>query len=298
MSDQLAADAAQASEGSTAPEAVPAVDAVTSTPAPETADPAVETPSVEGDAAEAPTAHDQGTTSPKAKPTARDRIAEVIAERNAERERTKAAADAAEFWRKKALGEPDAPTETTAAKPPPKLADFEYDHDRWADAHAKWTEDQVEMRAQAAAQRLLEQQSQTNAQRTVIQQFESREAEFEKTHPDYRAVTGDPRLAEFATPTIAQVMAVSEHGPALGYHLATNPEELVRISRLSPLQQAQALGRIEATLSKAPTPAKKTVSITRAPAPPSPVGGAVPSKKLEDMDINEYMASRTWGRPS
>lgn len=296
MSDQLAPEAAQATEGLAAPEAVTSADDVNSAPAQGTAGPAADTQAIEGDAAEAPTANDQDTRPPaKAKPTARDRIAEVIAERNAERERAKAAADAAEFWRKKALGEaepkPDQP------KPAPKLADFEYDTDRWAEAQAAWVNEQVEHRAQAAAQRLLEQRGQSEQQAQVLRSFEAREAEFAKAHPDYHAVTGDPRLAEFATPTIAQVMAVSEQGPAIGYHLATHPDELVRISRMSPLQQAQALGRIEATLQKAVTPAVKKTVTTRAPAPPSPVGGAVPSKQLQDMDINEYMAARTWGRP-
>ncbi len=301
MSTQLAADAAQASEGLTAPEAVSSADDANSAPAQEPADPAAATPATEGDAAEAPTANDQDGTAPaaKPKPTARDRIAEVIAERNAERERAKAAADAAEFWRKKALGENEtAAPQAPQQKPPPKLADFEYDTDRWADAHAKWTEEQVDARAQAAAQRLLEQRGQADQRAEVLRSFQTREAEFAKSHPDYHAVTGDPRLAEFATPTIAQVMAVREQGPALGYHWATHPDELVRISRMSPLQQAQALGRIEATLQKAPPPAvKKTVTTTRAPAPPSPVGGAVPSKQLQDMDIHEYMANRSWGRP-
>jgi hypothetical protein len=300
MTDQLAPDAAQAPEGSTAPEAVTSAEDVNSAPAQETADPAAAPEATEGDAAEAPTANDQDTTQPdkpvKAKPTARDRIAEVIAERNAERERAKAAADAAEFWRKKALGETQAAPEQPKAAP--KLADFEFDTERWAEAHAKWTEEQVDARAQAAAQRLLEQRGQSEQQAQVLRSFEARETEFAKSHPDYHAVTGDPRLAEFATPTIAQVMAVSEQGPALGYHLATHPDELVRISRLTPIQQAQALGRIEATLQKAPPAVRKTVTTTRAPAPPSPVGGAVPSKQLQDMDIHEYMANRTWGHPT
>ena len=297
MSDQLATGAAHAPEGLAAPEAVSAVDAATSTTATESAEPAAEPLSDEGAPTDSPPVNDQDATQPvKAKPSARDRIAEVIAERNAERERTKAAADAAEFWRKKALGEPEAAPEPP--KPPPKLADFEYDTDQWAQAHAKWTEEQIDQRAQAAAQRLLEQRGRSEQQSQVIRAFESRETEFAKAHPDYHAVTGDPRLAEFSTPTIAQVMAASEQGPAIGYHLATHPDELVRISRMNPLQQAQALGRIEATLQKAPTTAvKKTVTTTRAPAPPSPVGGAVPSKHLQDMDIGEYMAARTWGRP-
>ncbi len=160
MSDQLAPDAAQASDGLAAPEAASSADDANSTLALETADPAAETSSDTGAATDSPPVNDQDGTAAaaKPKPTARDRIAEVIAERNAERERTKAAADAAEFWRKKALGEP----ETAAApqeKPAPKLADFEFDTDRWAEAHAAWADERIESRATAAAQRMFEQQS-------------------------------------------------------------------------------------------------------------------------------------------
>ncbi len=292
MSDQLAPDAALASEVPATPEVAPPAGSDTPDSATGLADqPADTSAAPEGDATESPAVNGQGQRKP-----ARDRIAEVIAERNAERERVKAAQEQAEFWRNQAQGQRTNTAEP--AKPAPKPADFDYDMDRWSDAHAKWTDEQIEIRSASAAQRLSEQRGQQEHSHRVLSKFQEREAEFAKVTPGYYEAVSDPRLAQFSTPTIIEVIGDSEVCPAISKHLADNPHELARISALSPLQQARELGRIETAVSKAKAPAPTTKHPLRtAPPPPRPVGGAQPAKSLQDMDIHEYMENRTWGRP-
>lgn len=85
------------------------------------------------------------------------------------------------------------------------------------------------------------------------------------------------------SPVIAIGIKDSEHGPAIAYELAKNPEEATRISKLSPLEQAREFGRLEERqaakvardkrkaerdaqantplrVSKAPTPPRRRVS--------------------------------------
>ena len=56
----------------------------------------------------------------------------------------------------------------------------------------------------------------------------------------------------------------------VAYYLGKNPKEALRISRLSPIRQVSAIGKLEATLSAKPAPVKRP---SAAPAPITPVGG-------------------------
>jgi hypothetical protein len=57
----------------------------------------------------------------------------------------------------------------------------------------------------------------------------------------------------------------------VAYYLGKNPKEALRISKLSPIRQIAAIGKLEATLTAKPQPQKRP---SAAPAPIEPVGGA------------------------
>jgi len=278
MSENSLADAADAS-GTPAPDAVPPVDGANSTDTAALATPAVETPAATGDSAVPPTAN-----VPAPRNRAEERIAELVAERN--------------FYREKALAglTPAAPKPAEPAPPkgPPTLAEYEYDTDQWAQAHAKWTSEEIARGVSAGVQRELGATRQATEAETLKANWETGCATFEKAHPDFRDVVFAQDLP--ITPVMVEVLSRSEIGPALAYKLGQNKAEATRISRLPQTLQAVALGRLEASLLQAPTPAAQAAkTVTRAPAPLTPIGAATPaSKKLDDMPIDEYLANRPW----
>jgi len=91
-----------------------------------------------------------------------------------------------------------------------------------------------------------------------------------------------PAMAEF-------IMEVSDRGPELVFALNADPENALRISRLSPLAAAREMAKLEASL-----PEDKGKKSSSAPTPPKlPKGGSEsPTKRLEDMSPAEYRAFR------
>lgn len=94
------------------------------------------------------------------------------------------------------------------------------------------------------------------------------------------------------TPAMAEAILESEKGPALAYHLATNPDLAERLAGLGPVQAARELGRIESELS---LPRPKRVS--GAPDPVrSVVGGTgAPTRDPTAMSMSEYRRARESG---
>ncbi len=82
-----------------------------------------------------------------------------------------------------------------------------------------------------------------------------------------------------------------DHAADIAYHLAKDPQEAHRIASLPPVAAAREIGKLEAKYSGGTQPSQK--STTNAPAPTSPVGSSeTPTKKLEDMTTEEYIAYR------
>lgn len=88
-------------------------------------------------------------------------------------------------------------------------------------------------------------------------------------------------------PVTRDFLLESEKGAELGYYLVANQKEARRIARLSPLQQARELTRLEDRLTAAPQQQKKPSS---APAPVTPVGGG----KTQATEPSESDDMATW----
>lgn len=148
-----------------------------------------------------------------------------------------------------------------AAKPTP---DQFADHNEYVEQLAEWKADQ---RIEAALQKrdAEAKQAQQNAERqTKATTFAERQAKFAETTPDYHAVVGSSELRLPAH--VLDALQEAEAGPALAYHLASNPAEAERIAGLSERAALIELGELKASLGK---PALK--SVTKAPAPITPV---------------------------
>ena len=228
----------------------------------------------------------------------------------------------AEIARLKEHG-PERP-EAEEAIPQPKLEDFEYDTEKWAEALGDWTKKQIDAgKEQAAkAEEAKRQEAEQAAIRERFEAFEDREDEFREQHDDYDDVTRADDLK--ITPDMAIFIQESELGPHIAYHLGNNPEEADEIAGLSPLAQIKRLTRIEARLeaeqaadapqeeeaeeaegagqatNKPTQPAAKAPqrSPTQAPEPISTVGGggSPPRRDPSKMPYEEYRQGRLTGK--
>ena len=290
MADSLAPDPAQAVQGSSAPQADPPAASVPADAAPEPAAGSEVQPAT-GETAASPAASDTPPT-PDEPPrkSADQRIKELIAERNALRQALASTAPPA----KPAAAEPPKPAEP---EKPPAIQDFD-DVNKWAAEFAAYTQRQAASLVETTVRTALGKVESERAQATTQQSFAEREAAYARENPDYTEAVADPDLRQYVTQTISQVVVESDIGPALSHYLATNREDLQRIARLPPHQQAKELGKLEVKIAGLPkrqaAPPAKVVQQTKAPAPPTPVGSASPTRSLADMPLQEYLANRPW----
>jgi hypothetical protein len=123
----------------------------------------------------------------------------------------------------------------------------------------------------------------------IAQSWRDRVAEAKTRYADFEAVamSGDVPIPQ----SVARLVATSDVGPDVAYYLGQNKALAAQIANLNPVEQARAIGRIEATIS-APHPRQTTT----APPPINPVRGkAAPGKSPEEMSPDEYAKWRSGG---
>ena len=235
---------------------------------------------------DAPPAED-GDVGKPSRGGAAERIQELVAERNA-------AMEWGEYWYRQAIAQRTPQQQDTApAQPaddaPPKLEDFD-STEKWAAAYAKWTRDTIGREVEAKTYETVAKHREEAERVSAQEKWQERMAKFAEQHPDAQRVIANPTLP--ITKAMSEVITASENGPALAYHLGKNPVEAARIARMSPTQQAAALGRLEAKLASAPAPRPRP-QVSRAPVPPAPIDGAgTPSVDLENCSLNEFLERR------
>jgi hypothetical protein len=177
---------------------------------------------------------------------------------------------------------------TPAVQGEPTLEQFGYDQEAFQKAERQWLIGEAKKAARAEIeQELTQRQMQEQGTR-----FNQRVAELEKKMPGawQRAIQAPLQT----TPIIEQVIFQSDVGPEIGVYLADHLDEAQAITRLPPMQQAVAMGRIEAAVKAAPAaPPRPPKALTAAPAPsaPLPSGSSAAKKKLEDQSIEDRIAA-------
>ena len=199
------------------------------------------------------------------------------ARREAERE--------AQYWRAVAEGKNGDPAGKPVEKPTP---DKFNDYGEFVEALTDW-------KAEQAAARLLEQRAQATQRDARETTWVERQTQARQTMPDYDQVVGasDVPIARHVADNIVE----SEHGPALAYHFARNPQALTRLNQMPPMQAAREIGRLEASLASstaAQAPAAPAVRTTQAPTPArtSAAQGRSTSVDPARMTMDEYQAYR------
>lgn len=248
---------------------------------------------------------------PPPKGSARERIEDLVSERNALR---KYIEYREQLWNTEGK-KPAAPAspETPAAKPAtapaaqpaaddprPTLEKFDFDLEAYGKAEGEWIQRQIDRGVDRKLGAVKEEEKATAAQAEATRvraAFEENAAKFESTHSDFRAVILNPALPRLA-PVAAAAMVRSDQSAAILYHLGKHVDEAARIARMAPEQQLMAIGRIEAkvgapqpTPTPAPKPAPKQKTVSQAPPPPTPVAaGGVAAKDPSTMSMDEFVA--------
>lgn len=149
----------------------------------------------------------------------------------------------------------------------------------------------AEALAYQKAEELIAKREAAKQQSAVLESYHDLEEEARSKYDDFEQVAYNPKLP--VTNVMAETIQSSEIGPELAYYLGSNPKEAERISRMTPLNQAKEIGKIEAKLVSAP-PVKKTTS---APAPISPVtarSSGAPAYDTTDPRSTKTMTDSQW----
>lgn len=152
----------------------------------------------------------------------------------------------------------------------------------------------AEYAAQAARRGILEEQkvsateaadaAHKQAQQAINDEWSAAVNDARTRYTDFDAkVINNPSLP--ATQDMVDATMATDNPADVAYHLGTHPDEAMAISALPPIQQAIAIGRIEAKLS-IPQSNKRT----NAPAPVNKVRGGVSTGNInpEDMTPEQY----------
>lgn len=150
----------------------------------------------------------------------------------------------------------------------------------------------INERAQALAEERAQQSKQQQEQQrfqSLAQQLNTREADYAVAHPDYPEAAQALASVIGQNPIMFEVIATSDHGPAVAHYLGNHLDEAVSIVGMPPHLAAAALVRLESKVS-----ATKPIPVTKAPTPAPTVGGggAVVQKDPSRMNDSEWFASR------
>lgn len=113
-------------------------------------------------------------------------------------------------------------------------------------------------------------------------------------YPDFNEVARTPadKGGPTITETMLEIMQESDDPIEIAYFFGKNVSESVRISKMSPLAAARAIGIIEAKVSGGTQRAPQKIT-TRTVTPSSPVTGkTIAGQKLESMSTKDFFESR------
>jgi hypothetical protein len=157
----------------------------------------------------------------------------------------------------------------------PQRAAFNGDDEAYIEAVADWK---------------IDQRDQQTRQQREAERHQSTVTKTEKLYTEASKLPGFDRdtFEELPlTPSIAQALIDSDAAPQLMAYMASNPDDIERISKLSPARQAAELGKLEARLS----------TVKQHKEPPAPIrtvtgGGTVNHGDPSKMPMDQYIEWR------
>ena len=173
--------------------------------------------------------------------------------------------------------------------PVPTPEQFDYDEGRYMAAMADYT---AAIQRREIGNALQEQQrnqaamAQAQALQAQAQVFAARAAEFQQEHPDFQARVSTLGLNPQSP--VAQTLLMVDNGPAVAYHMASNPHVAAEVASMPPLHAAVRIAQLSTQLSALPLQPQ-----TQVPTPPKPVSGAAEvAKDPDSMSTEEWLKWR------
>lgn len=166
---------------------------------------------------------------------------------------------------------------------PPKEEDFNGDWMAFQDAKSAYNARQA-VREEFSKQRESEKAGrQANAERERDLAHLERIEEAREVITDYDKVMAGMKGVNVSEDVIREIKS-SEKGALIAYELARNPDRLHEMSRMTPMELAREMGRLEAAV-KMPSGKKQTT----APPPPTTLrGGAAPAFDPAKAGMDEF----------
>lgn len=232
---------------------------------------------------------DAAVEAPQKSKGVQKRIDELVKQREEERRR----ADRLEKMLERQLAgqQPQSqPKEERVPEPTPEQ--FET-YEQYVRASAKYEAEKAAARiAEERFQKEMERQRAEEASRSTQDKIRIAKEKYS----DFEEVALDPTLP--ITPSMAEAIMDSEFSADLAYHLGQNRSEAEKISRMSPIAAARALGKIEAKFEREATAAPpmplEPKRVSKAPEPVKPLATSAdaPNKDPDKMSTEEWLRWR------
>ena len=210
---------------------------------------------------------------PTEEETVRKRIDKVVWQREEARRE-------ADYWKRKAEEKPEAKQEVVDKVEPVSGAYPTWE--AYTKALSEWT---VQRELSKAKEDFGNRQNRERLQ-SSLQTFNERADKTREKYPDYDDLFESAYISEAMAPSIME----SESGPELVVFLAKNQDIARKISRLSPIQAAREIGKIEAKLDDLLKP--KVASDAPAPLKPVKPKGDTGEGLSDELDIKTWMKRR------
>lgn len=161
---------------------------------------------------------------------------------------------------------------------PPSIGDF--------NSYEDFTRALIKFETAQNSQQFAQTQAQTfreaQAYQVERERFEAAKPSCEKAMAKYED-WGEVATTFSMPPAMEDAVLESSQTGEVAYYLGSNPNELARISRLSPVQQVREIVKLEDRFSK------PTARTTNAPSPMTPIsGGSSSAKSLETMNQADF----------
>lgn len=209
-----------------------------------------------------------------------------------------------EIAKKTASAEPT----VTEADPDPEPQEDDFStYSAFTKAQATWAARQVFKDETAKRETQSKVEKQRERDKEIVDGYYQRVEEFRGSHPDFKDVVDNIRIAEDNSLAVQAAIFADEHGPEVAYYLGQHPEICDKLGEL-PMPRALALiGRIseqfDATESEdddevVTPPAPKPKKVSLAPEPISPVGGRTRATAgpIDEASMKDYKKARAAGR--
>lgn len=158
-----------------------------------------------------------------------------------------------DYWRDRATQLETTPARGAAPTPEPEptpaptrktLADFSFDDAKYSD----YLRAEVSREAADTTRKTLNEEREREAADARARDFESHQTEFSKANPAYFEAVRNPRFVQ-SNALISEIMEAGKDGPALALYLANNLDETNRLNRMTPVQVAREVVKLQTKLT-------------------------------------------------